>query len=48
MGAARGGSRTNARVYPFGARAILSRESRGGILVPRVRPQRENWVRFVL
>jgi toxin ParE1/3/4 len=48
MGAARDGSRRKARVHPFGAHVILYRETRGGILVLRVRPQRENWVRFVL
>jgi toxin ParE1/3/4 len=48
MGAARDGSRRKARVHPFGAHVILYRETRGGILILRVRPQRENWVRFVL
>jgi toxin ParE1/3/4 len=48
MGAARRGSRTKARVHPFGAHVILYREVRGGILVLRIRPQRENWVHFFL
>lgn len=48
MGAARTGSRKKARVHPFGAHVILYREARGGILVLRIRPQRENWVRVVL
>jgi toxin ParE1/3/4 len=47
MGAPREGSRRKARVHPFGAHVILYRETRGGILVLRIRPQRENWVRFV-
>jgi toxin ParE1/3/4 len=48
LGAARTGARTKARVHPFGAHVILYRENRGGILVLRIRSQRENWVRFVL
>jgi toxin ParE1/3/4 len=48
MGASREGSRRKARVHPFGAHVILYRETRGGIIVLRIRPQRENWVRFVL
>jgi plasmid stabilization system protein ParE len=48
MGAARTGARTKARVHPFGAHVILYRETRGGILVLRIRPQRENLVRFFL
>jgi toxin ParE1/3/4 len=48
MGAARDGSRKKARIHPFGAHVILYRETRGGILILRIRPQRENWVRFVL
>lgn len=48
MGASRVGSRKTARIHPFGAHMIVYREVRAGILVLRIRPQRENWVRFVL
>jgi toxin ParE1/3/4 len=47
IGTVRGGSRKTARIHPFGAHVILYREVRGGIIVLGIRPQRENWVRFV-
>jgi toxin ParE1/3/4 len=48
IGAARAGSRTRARVHPFGAHVILYREAQDGVVVLRIRPQRENWVRVIL